>query len=263
MPCTEHGAFGGLPLICTASHYFRTHGPRIRIGGISAFPGILIVRVSASVATTEGSPGRGSILLAADKFIPSVSAIPIEGGTGSVKALAAATAIAQPTYISRCSTQETAPAATTGSTVSVSAMLCTPAPPPWTTRRPTATAMGNAPPLYIMDSGPAGPLGHIAKTKYNTAASPTAAAGSACCSDPCSCHSPVRTVPLPSDRDHAEPIWELLSYGSRLLLVTRRLHMQGRTLSSTLMIYGSLILPRVIHMPIGSESSTLGRRATP
>ena len=25
--------------------------------------------------------------------------------------------------------------------------------------------------------------------------------------------SPVRPVPLPSDRDHAEPIWEVLSYG--------------------------------------------------
>ena len=75
--------------------------------------------------------------------------------------------------------------------------------------------------------------------------------------------SPVRMVPLPSDRDYAEPIWELLSYGSRLLLVTRRLHIQGRTPSATLLNCGSLIPPRVIHMPIESDSSTLRRRATP
>ena len=75
--------------------------------------------------------------------------------------------------------------------------------------------------------------------------------------------SPVRTVPLPSDRDLTEPIWELLSYGSRLLLVTRRLHIQGRTPSATLLNCGSLVPSRVIHMTIGSESSTLSRRATP
>ena len=49
---------------------------------------------------------------------------------------------------------------TTNSTLSVCAMLDTPALPSSTTRRQTATATGKAPPLKIIDLGPAGPLGH-------------------------------------------------------------------------------------------------------
>ena len=161
VPRTEHGALGGLPLTSTALHDFRTHEPRIGIGGFSASPGRFVARVSASVATTKGCTGRGSISPANDTVFASVFAIPIEGGTGSAEALAAATPIArptylsrgsatpieQPTYISRSSTQETAPAATTGSTVSVSALLGTPAPKSSMMRRQTATATGNAPPL--------------------------------------------------------------------------------------------------------------------
>ena len=160
-PRTEHAVLGGLPLTSTAFHDFRTHEPRIRIDGLSVSPGRFVARVSASVATTEGCTDRGSISPAADTVFASGFAIPIEGGTGSAEALAAATPIAQPTYLSRSSLQETAPAATTGSTVSVSALLSTPVPPSSTTRRRTAIATGNAPPLWIMDSGPARPLGHL------------------------------------------------------------------------------------------------------
>ena len=135
LPRTEHAAFGRLPLTSTAFHDFCAHEPRIRIGGLSASRGRSDARVSASVATTEGCTGRGSISPAADTVFASVFAIPIEGGTGSSEAFAAATSIAQPTYLSRSSTKETAPAATTGSTVSVFALLGTPAPPPSTTRR--------------------------------------------------------------------------------------------------------------------------------
>ena len=147
VPRTEHAAFGGLPVTFTAFHDFRTYERRIRIDGLSSSLGRFVARVSASVATTEGCTGRGSISPAADTVFASVFAIPIEGGTGSAEALAAATPIAQPTYLSRRSLQETDPAATTGSTVSVSAMLGTPAPPSSTTRRRTATTTGNAPPL--------------------------------------------------------------------------------------------------------------------
>ena len=147
MPRIEHAALGGLPLTSTVFHDFRTHEPRIRIDGLYASPGRFVARVSASVATTEGCTDRGSISPAADTVFASVSAIPIEGGTGSAEALAAATPIAQPTYLSRSSLQETAPAATTGSTVSVSTMLGTPAPPSSTTRRRTAITTGNALPL--------------------------------------------------------------------------------------------------------------------
>ena len=59
--------------------------------------------------------------------------------------------------------------------------------------------------------------------------SPTAATDPVAAATPALVDLPVRTVPLPSDRDHAEPICELLSNGSRLLLVTRRPQIQGRT----------------------------------
>ena len=103
----------------------------------------------------------------------------------------------------------------------------------------------------------------ILRTKYNPVASSTAAADPVAAATPALVDSPVRTVPLPSDRDLAEPIWELLSYGSRLLLVARRPHIQGRTPFATLLNCVSLIPSHVTHMAIGSESSTLSRRATP
>ena len=129
VPRIEHATLGGLPLTSTALHNFCTHEPRIRIDGLSAPPGRFVDRVSASVATTEGYTGRGSLSPTADTVFASVFAIPIEGCTGSAEALAAATPIAQPTPLSRSSTQETDSAATTGSTVSISALLGAPAPP--------------------------------------------------------------------------------------------------------------------------------------
>ena len=147
MPRTKHAALGGLPQTSTAFDDFPTHEPRTGIDGLSASPGRFVARVSASVSYSKRCTGRGSILPAADTVFASVFAIPIEGGTGSAEALAAAAPIAQPTYLSRSSLQETAPAATTGSTVSVCAMLGTPAPPSSTTRRRTPMTTGNAPPL--------------------------------------------------------------------------------------------------------------------
>ena len=84
-PHSEHAALGGLPFTSTAFHDFRTHEPRTRIDGLSAPPGRFVARVFASVATTEGCTGRGSISPAADTVFALVSAIPIEGGTGSAE----------------------------------------------------------------------------------------------------------------------------------------------------------------------------------
>ena len=150
-----------IPATSTVFHDFRTHEPRVRIDGLSAPPGRFVARVSASVATAEGRTGRGSTLPAADTAFASVFLAPIVGGTDSAENLAAATPVAQPTPLSRTSTKETDFAATTGPTVSVSASLGTPALPSATTRRRTATATSNAPPLRIMDAGPAGPLNHL------------------------------------------------------------------------------------------------------
>ena len=128
MPRIDYTVLGRFPLTSTAFHDFRTHAPRIRIDGLFIPPGRFFARVSASVATAEGCTGRGSISHAADTVFATVFAIPIEGGTGSAEPLAAATPIAQPTPLSRISMQETGFTATTGSTVSVSALLGTPAP---------------------------------------------------------------------------------------------------------------------------------------
>ena len=97
VPRTEYAALGGLPLTSTALHDFRTHEPRIRIDGLPAPPGRFVARVSASVATTEGCTGRGSISPAADTVLASTFAVPVKGGAGSAESLAAATHVAQPT----------------------------------------------------------------------------------------------------------------------------------------------------------------------
>ena len=147
----------------------------------------------------------------------------------------------------------------------------------------TASPLGRAgvrqqlvrhPLLSTMASGPAGPLGHL---PYELRL----------LREPLPYELRLRREPhgrsrpllrLPTcrfARCHFRPtmtmqsLWELLPYGLRLLLVTRRLRLQGRmpstTLqsSTTLLNCGSRIPSRVIRMPIGSESITLSRRATP
>ena len=61
----------------------------------------------------------------------------------------------------------------------------------------------------------------------------------------------------------AQSLWELLSYGLRPLLATHRLHLPSWMPLATLLNCSSLILSRIIHMPIGSDNSRLSRRATP
>ena len=95
VPRAEHAALGGLPVTSTAFHDFRTHEPR-RFDGISSFPGTFAACVSATVATTKGCTGRGSISPSADTVFASVFTITILGGMGSAGALAAATPTAQP-----------------------------------------------------------------------------------------------------------------------------------------------------------------------
>ena len=83
---------------------------------------------------------------------------------------------------------------------------------------------------------------------------------------------PPRPLLLPTRRParyHFRPptttqsLWELRSYGLRLLLVTHRLHLQGRMPLTTLPNCGSRIPSRVIGMPKGSANSTQSRLATP
>ena len=155
------------------------------------------------------------------------------------------------------------PPATTVKTMSVSALLGTPAPPSSTTRRRTAATTGNTPPLYCLDSGPADPVGHRPDEVQTR-----------CVSHGCGgLHPPQRALLVPtrrSARRYYRPIAPTQSlYGNSSLTthafsqVTRRLHIQGRTPSATLLNYGSLIRLRVIHMPMKIESSTLRPGARP
>ena len=262
VPRTEHTALGGLPLASTAFHDFRTHEPRIRIDGLSASPGRLVARVSSSVATTEGCTARGSISLPLTLF--SLRLLPFPSRTARapqkpwLQPPPSHSRLLYPGVLHRRRSRPRPPV-----------RLC-PSPPslalqPLRRRRCTdeqrlQRVMHSRCRLWIRARrGPSA----IFQTRYSTPPriprprpAPPAAA------TPALADLLVRTVSLPSDRDHAEPIWELLSYGSRLLLVTRRLHIQGRTLSAMLLNCGSLIPPCIIHMPIGRESSTLSRRAT-
>ena len=107
-----------------------------------------------------------------------------------------------------------------------------------------------------MDSGPAGPLGHFPDEVQPRRESQ----GCGRLRPP---PRPLLFLTRRSARCHYRPnattqnLWELLSYGSRFILVTRRLHIQDRTPSATLLNCDSLIPSRVISTPIGIESSTL------
>ena len=142
-----------------------------------------------------------------------------------------------------------------GQTASVSRSPGSPAPQALTqssdhistgTRRRSATAAGKGPPAVDCDWLRArwGPS-IIFQASYNPAASPTAASGAARRRDPALADSPVCTVPLPSDRDHAEPMGTP-PLRHMLLLVKRRLHLQGRMPSATLLKCGSLIPSRAL-----------------
>ena len=156
-------------------------------------------------------------------------AAPYEVTTSSADAPAAATTVAQRSLFRRSSAQGADSIETTGPTVSASVSPGSQAPPTakppsdrisTRTRRHTATAAGNAPLTVDYGVGP-GSAPRSSATRANTRprvprprqAPPTAVT-------PSPSASPVPTVQIPSNRDHAEPV-ELLFYGFRLLLATR------------------------------------------
>ena len=249
---TEHAALGGFLLTSTAFHDFRTHEPCIRVSGNSAPPGRFVARVSASVATTEGCTGRRSISPAADAVFASVSAIPIESGRspGCSDAHRTAASSTKEVYtgdglrrnrrfdcVCLCLAWDSSPS------------VIDDAPP-------FSDSNGICTPAVDYGFGLGGSLGHFSDEVQPRRES----------------HGRGRLQPPPrplllsgrrSARCHVRPtatprrLLELLSYGSRLLLVTRRLHIQDRTPSTTMRNCGSRIPSSVIRMPIGSENSTL------
>ena len=138
-----------------------------------------------SIALPAGGGGSRT----ADYDFASVFAVPTVANEDSEEAPAATTSVAQTTP-SRSSVRGSDPVKPTGPTAPVSTSPGSPTPQTMTpssdriftrTRRRSATAAGKAPPA--VDYGfPA-----IVQMSYNSAASPTAAAGSARRRDPYSC----------------------------------------------------------------------------
>ena len=108
VPRTEHAALGGISLTSTAFHDCRTHEPRLRIDSLSAPQGRFVARVSASIATTESCTGRGSISTAAETVF-AFGFCHVHRGRHGLRRRPGCTPIAQPTPLSRSSTQETDP----------------------------------------------------------------------------------------------------------------------------------------------------------
>ena len=214
VPRTESAVLGGLPFTSADYSDFRTHGPRMRIDDPSAPSGRFVARVSAPVAAIDRCPGRERALPAADNAFASVFAVPTGIGEGSAESPAAATPVAQPTP-SRSPTQGADSVEPTGQTASATASPGPPAPPTVKpssdrisprTRRRTATAAGTAPPAVDYGFGPGAaprPSARRANTPPRVArprpGPPTAAT-------PAPAASSVPTVPIPSDRDRADPV---------------------------------------------------------
>ena len=233
MPRTESAVLGGVPLTSADFYDFCIHGPRMRIDDLSAPSGIFAARVSASVATVDRRPGRGWDLSAADNDFVSVFAVPTEVGAGSTEAPAAATAVAQ-LIPSRSSTQGTDSVEPMGP---ITAPAWTGSPTPQTVKpssnristrrhRLTAAASGNAPPAVDYGISPAEPLDHLPGALPPRRESHGRGR----------IRPPPRSLLLPPRRSRrcqyrptatAQGLWELHSYGLRLLLATRRLHLQS------------------------------------
>ena len=185
-------------------------------------------------STLGRCPDRGRALPAADYDFGSVFAVPTEVGTGSAQAPGAAMTVTQPTP-SRSSSQGIDSVETTGPTASASASPGSSAPQAVKpssdrisirTRRRTATAAGISPPPIDYGFGPGGaprPSTRRATTPPRVPRTSPAPPSSA---PPASAASQSRRC-LYRLTATAHSLWELLSYRLRLLLATRRLHLQS------------------------------------
>ena len=260
------GSFSPLLAFCD----FRAHGPRMRLDDLPTPSRRFVARVSASVATVDRSPGRGWVSRAADNDFASVLTVPTAVSEGSVEAPATTTSVAQPTP-SRSSVQGTDSVEPADLTASVSTLPGSPAPRTMTqssdrissrTCRRSVTIAGQAPPAVDHSFEPGGAPRPSSRRLTTRPRVPRPRPAPPAAATPGLAESPVRTVPLPSDRDHTEPTGIMLlgltpSPGDTPTAPT------GRMPTATLLNCGSLIPSHVIRMPIGSESSTLSQRATP
>ena len=270
MPRTESNALGGLPPTLADFCDFCIHGPRMRLYDLPTPSRRFVARVSASTTTVDSSPGQGGGFRTADYDFASFFAVPTATNEESAEAPAAMTSVAQPPP-SRSSVQGTYPVEPTGPTAPVPTSPRSPAPQTMTpfsgristrTRRRSATAAGKAPPAVDNCFGPGGVLRPSSRrvttpprARRRQPAQPAAATLTLATRRSARCHLRPTTT--------TQSLWELRSNSFRLLLVTRRLQLQGRMPSATLLNCGSRIPSRVIHMPIGSANNSQSRPATP
>ena len=213
MPRTESNAFGGLPLNLADVCDFCTHGPRIRLDDLSTPSGRFVASVSASTATVDSSPGRGGGSCTDNHDFASVFAVPTVANEDSAEAPAATISVAQPTP-SRSSVQRVEPVSPTGPTAPVSTSPGSPAPQTMApvsdrfsaeTRRRSSTGAGKAPPAVDYGFGPGG----VPRTSSRRVTTPPRARrpwpAPPAATTPTLADPPARSIPLPSDHDHAEP----------------------------------------------------------
>ena len=203
MPRTESNALVGLRFTSADFCDFRAHWPRMRLDDFPTPSRRFFARVSASVATVDNSPGRGWVSRAADNDFSSVLLYPPR----SARAL-------QDPWLPR---RQSSNRLLSGATRDCLGRARGPdrgrlyfawlsgAPDDDAVFRPhlhsDAPAFSNSswegtPCCRLWLRARRGPSAIFQKS-YNPAANPTAAAPTL--TDP-----PVRTVPLPSDHDHAE-----------------------------------------------------------
>ena len=172
-----------------------------------------VARVSASTAIVDSPPGRGGGSRADDYDFASVFAVPTVANEDSAEA-PAATSVAQPTP-SRSSVQGTDPVEPMGPTAPVSTSPGSPAPQTMTpfldristtTRRRSATAAGKALPAVDYGFGPGGPSRPSSRRVTTPPRDRRLRAALPAAATPNLADPPARTVPLPSDHDHAEPL---------------------------------------------------------
>ena len=165
MPRPESAVSGGLPFGSSYFRDFRAHGPRMRIDDLSVHSGRFVARVCATVTTADRRPVRGYFFPAADIAFASVFAMSPEGGRGSTKSPAAATAVAPHALSPSSSLQGAHSAAITDSAASAPWPPGDPAPPTASppssristqTRRQISAGAGAEPPAVDYGFGPGG-----------------------------------------------------------------------------------------------------------
>ena len=183
------------------------------IDDLSAPSGRFLARVTAAVATDDRLRSHGDFFPEADTAFASVFAVPSEGGTGSAEA--PATAILSPSMLLPRRAPHSAstpprsliwprPSLRRLSTRHLRLPCCLRATPPLGAAEEQPLPLAPSHLLLIMASGPAGLLVH--PLDVLTPRRESHGRDRLCVTPPAPAASHAPTVPIPSGRNHAEPV---------------------------------------------------------